>query len=155
MRQFLEQFRTPCGIGEMEFIVDSRVVLHDGSSLDGFFYRIPMKENSVEFEKDVLSLVADEVDREFVRFALSGQPLQECKLRRRILTEQEYDRLKAIYSRYSIQPRTAKWFRVITESGIPADLETTGSEEMTFTEPCALEIARVSDLQLAWHEMLE
>lgn len=131
------------------WVVDSRLVFKAGADLSGFAHSIPMTETTEKLESDVLPFIASDDDKEFVRYAFSGTEFQTNKLHRGGLTGPEQKRLQRIYSENLITPRTAKWFKVITEEQVRNDLSGLGSDRFSL-EPQSAEIMIEDLLAEAW-----
>ncbi len=119
------------------WIVDSRLVFRTGSDLSGFAYSVPRTESPETLQTDILPLVANDDDRLFVADAFSGEEYGTGKLGRIGMTEAEEQRLRTIYKKNGITPRTARWFGVITEDQIPSDLPDTGSDRFLLDQKAA------------------
>lgn len=137
LRDFLHKFheRHP-EYAHNHWVVDARVVFKDGSDLSGFFYGVPLTEMPETLEHDVLPLVSTEEDKAFVRSAFSARERGTNKLQRAVWGS-DLRNLRRIYQENGIRPRTSKWFRVITEEQIPADLADIGSDRMLIDRECA------------------
>ena len=127
---------------DAHFVVDSRLVYKPGSDLSGFFYAIPRTEAAEAFEESVLYLIENPDDQDFVRWCYGWREPRTGKLMLRRLTRTQNERLKAIYKAGKIVPRTARWFRVLTEDQILDDFEQTGSDRFALSYDMAIEIAR-------------
>ena len=142
LRDFLEDFRERHGLGaEPHFVVDARVVYKAGSDLSGFFYAIPRTEDPDMFDEKVTSKIVDDEDRQFVRWCYAWKEQGKGKHMLRRLLRVDFERLKMIYAANGIQGRTADWFSPLTESQIPQDYATTGSDRFELTRELAEEMA--------------
>ena len=102
-----------------------------------------MTERADEFESEVLAEIHVADDREFVRNVYSGREYATGNLRRRKLSQADYERLKEIYVRYGLKPRTSKWFRVISEDIIASDLPETGSDRLHLSREAGARIVEM------------
>jgi hypothetical protein len=143
LQEYLERFRlAPLFNMSTHFVVDARIVFKGESDLSGFFYAIPRTEDHEIFQCEVLDRISDDDDRRFTDDFFSGIEYCTGKRFRPNRPRHEYERLKSIYAKYDIRPRTTKWFRTITENMIADDFPETGSDRFELSYDIALKMAR-------------
>jgi hypothetical protein len=122
IQHFLNDFkRKRPTLDGTKFVVDARVVFKSGSDISGFYHKIDNTTKADEFQQEVLARILDDEERDFVynAYTPAAKPSQ---LKLGTLDSSELRRLHAIYRKWNVRTKTEKWFKVLTEDGIEADL---------------------------------
>jgi hypothetical protein len=128
LRHFLNDFKERHGFSEdFRFVVDARLVFLPESDLSGFYYKIDKTQKKLEFQEEILAKIEDDNDLAFVRNSFEQAPWAEEELRlKRHLNREHLRSLELVYEKWQLPKKTEKWFSVITEEDLPADLSASG-----------------------------
>lgn len=131
-------------VREKHFKVDHRLVISDNADYSNFYYTLPQDLDDDELESEVIPNVATEVEREFIRsmyslpFVRRGAPARRLKKDR---SKSEMQRLVNVMPAEWQGKRIKRWFRILKESEIEADLSAPGYRDFELTETEARAIA--------------
>jgi hypothetical protein len=152
IQRFLNEFkRSRQNLSGLKFIVDARVVFESGSDISGFYYKIDSTTKADEFQEKVLARIGDDEERAFVynAYARSTNP---SNLKLRSLEAADLKRLHAIYRKWDVRTKTEKWFKVITEDELIADVASAGYETFSLRDEDMHAMARELNLRQAGAE---
>ncbi len=142
LQDYLNSFKERNAIPEPNhYVVDARLVLLPGSDLSHFYHKVPVDYPMDKFDADVLDHIENDEDRRFVQYSYSGESMRPEFLRLRRLSSKGLQRLNDIWIGSGLTPKTAKWFKLITEDKLADDLRMCGSDMFKLTLDQARTIA--------------
>lgn len=122
LREYLNNFKKSYKIPEPNhFVVDSRIILKNGSDFTKFFFKPPANYDMKKFENNILEKIIDKSDKDFMISAYSEESEKIGFNRLRKLEILEYENLCNIIKKYKISLKTANWFKILTEEQIEQD----------------------------------
>jgi hypothetical protein len=142
LREYLSDFVKRHNVPEPNhYVVDSRLIFFPGSDVSGFHHKVQSTTTPEALASEILPRITDPSEAAFVRDAFVVPIAHSGELKRRRMTPGDQQRLEDIWSRYNIRHKTAKWFSIITEDQIPADLAQPGFPEFDLRPDDAATIA--------------
>ena len=132
------------GIASERHKVDHRLVIPDSADYSNFYFTLPQDLDDEELEEGVLPKIESSDDREFVRemysipFDRNGNPAKRRKPRP---PKSDMQRLATIMPEEWHGKRISRWFRILKESEIEADLSAPGYRDFQLSETEAHTIA--------------
>jgi len=152
IQHFLNEFKqSRQNLGGLKFVVDARVVFESGSDVSGFYYKIDSTTKADEFQQKILARIGDDEERAFVYNAYA-RATNPSDLKLRTLETADLKRLHAIYRKWDVRTKTEKWFKVITEDELTADVASAGYKTFSLCAEDMDAMARELNLRQAGAE---
>jgi len=122
LSEFLNKFKEKYSIpAPHHFVIDSRVILKNGSDYSRFFYKPPANYDMEKFKDNILNKISKSEDKEFMLSVYSKKSDKEGFNKQRYLKKSEYTKLCNIIEKNQIKLKTANWFKILTEDKIEKD----------------------------------
>ncbi len=140
LQTYLNSIKSDIPGGQTQhFQVDARIVVPDGFDSGRFYHKFPMTITP----EDLLNITSSIPDhhRPFVTDAYSLRSDIPGELRCRKLTADEKVKLDCLWDVSGIPRRTCRWFRLIRESEVVADLAALTSSSFEIDQNTAIRIA--------------
>ncbi len=142
LQTYLNEQRDRLGIPEPNhFMVDSRIVVPNGSNTDGFYYKIPQEMSSADIAQ--FCQVVSTEDAEFIRLIycdyLADKEIFSIHDR---LNGIACKRLGLIFKKINYIPRVERWFQLIHERDILTDFQLISSVQFALDRNMAIKLAK-------------